>query len=167
MYINSPPHSRGKPTNNRTIMSFLLSFRVFRVHVRSFLLSPVSSPSLSSLFVLIAAAIHLPNFCSRSPVEIESISGRVVRPWHPCLRKETRVGEAEVCIPSMLTSQGGKCWTWLWGSSMRVHAEGGIWTIEVLRWGRFSQRVQGQVRRAGESRGCVSGILPTWHRPQH
>ena len=159
----SPPHCRGKLTNNRTIRSFRLSFGVFRVHVRSFLLSPISSPSLSSLFVLTTAAIHSPIFfCSRSPVGIESISGRVMQPWRPRLRKEMRVGKAEVCIPSTLIRRGGKCRAWLWCASMRVRVpEEGIRTMEVSRWGRFSQRVQCQVRRAGESRSRVSGILPT------
>jgi len=40
-----------------------------------------------------------PKFCSRSPVGIGSVSWHVMGPRRPCLRKETRVGEAGVCIP--------------------------------------------------------------------
>ena len=61
MYINSPPHSRGKPTHrsNPKIRSFRLPFR--GVRVRSLLFSPSSSPSLSPLFALTATAIHIIN----------------------------------------------------------------------------------------------------------
>ena len=62
MYINSPPHCRGKTTHrsNLRIRSFRLSFRAFRVRVRS-LFPPSSSPSLSPLFALTAAVIYTIN----------------------------------------------------------------------------------------------------------
>jgi len=51
----------------------------------------------------------LPKFCSRSPVGIGSVSWNVMGPRRPCLRKETRVGEAGVCIPPRFARRGGKC----------------------------------------------------------
>jgi len=101
---------------------------------------------------------NLPRFFSQSPVGIESIPGRVMGPRCPCLRKR-ELGKRGYTYHIGLQDEAVNV-------GRRVHVpEGGIWTTEVCRWGRFSQRIQVQV---GESKNlevaslesCQLGISP-------